>query len=218
MGVALVAVVVLGTVVASSASAGTFTADQGATITGKQISGTITGAVKTQNEFTTKAGTFKCSTVTFHGVAAAASSPEQALTPTISGCFLGGVVPVHVRMNSCNYLFTAGSTTPGDPNTVEIEMHIKCNVAGDKIEIEATGSTCKTTIGPQTLTGIETHNRTDASTGRMDVEMTIDVHSITYEVHGACPNSPAQTTLFHDGSLRGVATLTSDSAGGITVH
>ncbi|HET6996949.1 MAG TPA: hypothetical protein VFI03_00035, partial [Solirubrobacterales bacterium] len=135
-------------------------------------------------------------------------------------CFLGGVVPVHVRMNSCDYLLTAGSTAPGDPNTVEIETHIKCGVLGDRIEIETTGSTCKITFRPQTLTGLETHNRTDTSVvpPRMDVEMTVDVHSIAYEVHGACPNSPAQTTLFHDGTLRGVVTLNGHGASGITVH
>ncbi|HET6996950.1 MAG TPA: hypothetical protein VFI03_00040 [Solirubrobacterales bacterium] len=219
LSLALVAVFALGAVVASSASAGTFTADPSATITGKQISGTITGGVKTQHEFTTKAGTIKCSTATFHGVATAAATTEQTLTATYSGCFLGGVVPVHVRMNSCDYLFTAGNTVGGNPDTVEVGAHVKCSNLGDKIEVEATGSTCKITIPAQgPLTGIETHNRTDASTNRMDVEATIDVHSITYEVHGSCPNSPAQTVHFNDGTYRGVATLTSDSAGGITVH
>lgn len=215
LGLALVAVFALSAVVASSASAAAaFTGDAGATITGAQVSGTITGSVKTGHEFTTKAGTIKCSTATFDGVATAAVSAEQTLAPTYSGCFLGGVVPVHVKMNGCDYLFKGDTTV--STSTITVKTDVVCS-GGGPIIVEATGSTCVITIPAQAgLGGIEAHNAGTA--GKMEIEATIDTTGIKYEVHGSCPNSPAQTTPFTDGSYRGVAKLHSSGASGVTVH
>ncbi|HET6996954.1 MAG TPA: hypothetical protein VFI03_00060 [Solirubrobacterales bacterium] len=210
LGAAFVAVLALGAVAASSASASAFTSTVQPTITGNQISGTITGVSRPQNEFTTKAGTVKCSTVTFHGVTISAS--ELTLTPTLSGCFLGGVVPVHVKMNGCDYLVTAGEAAG---ESIEATTHIDCS-PGNLILIEATGSTCKITTPDQTLGGITFHNSGTAEA--MDVQATTDAAGITYEVHGSCPNSPTGTTLFHDGTYRGVGTLKSSDGDGLTVH
>jgi hypothetical protein len=211
LGLALIAVFALGAVSVASASAGTFTATAGATISGEQVSGTITAKTVAKHEFTTAAGTVKCTTATFTGTAAAAESATQELAPTYKECTLAGSVPVTIDVNSCKYVFHAGTAGAA---TVDV----RC--PSSPITVTVPGSTCEITIGGavggvnQGLGGITLDN--SGTSTAMDILATIDVTGIHYIVHGSCPNVPPPGT-YTDGSYRGVATIKSSNAAGITV-
>jgi hypothetical protein len=212
LGLALIAVFALGAVSVASASAGTFTAAKGATISGEQISGTITSKTVAKHEFTTVAGTVKCTTATFAGTAAAAESTTQELEPTYGGCTIAGSVPVTIDVNSCKYLFHAGTAGAA---TVDV----RC--PSSPITVTVTGSTCSITIGGtsggvnQGLGGITLTN--SGTSTAMDIVASIDVTGIHYIVDNgpSCPNAPASGT-YTDGSYRGVATI-KGSGTGITI-
>lgn len=220
LGAALVAVLAVGAVVVSSASAaGAFTAEAGKTVTGTQINGMITGKAVFKHELATAGGTLKCD-VTFHGVSGADVSPELTLTPTYSNCVTSGVILMQVTMNGCHYLLTAGNTVvPTDQNTITATIDIVCP-SGNVIDIHGTavGTNCHKTVPAQNNLGvIELHNRGNVTS--MDLEATFDITGITYEIHGQCPNNPAQTVVTNNGIYRGVATIQSATSGvGITVH
>jgi hypothetical protein len=206
----------------STAQAGVFEADSySATITGNQSPATITGKEKVKHEFLTVAGKVLCTTATFHGELTKESA-ELTITPTYSGCTIAGLAAT-VTTHDCQYLLTAGATTGVGNNTVDVETHLLCP-AGKSITVKTNLSTCEITIAPQTLTNIETHNRTSPTTSKNEVEATIDVHSIKYTIHNGskCPNEPA-SGAYATGTYEGGATFEGEVKGtpstkiGITV-
>jgi hypothetical protein len=213
LGLALIAVFALGVVSVSSASAGTFTANAGATISGEQVSGTITGKTVAKFEFTTVAGTWKCTSFTVSGTAAAAESPTQEVAPSWSGCTIAGSIPQTIDVNSCKFLFHAGTAGAAT-------MDVRC--ASSPITSTVPGTTCSITIGGavggvnQGLGGITLDN--SGTSTAMDILATFDVTGIHYIVDNgpSCPNAPGSGT-YTDGSLRGVMTIKSSGAAGITV-
>jgi hypothetical protein len=216
LGLALIAVFALGAVSVASASAGTFTANGGATISGEQVSGTITGKTVPKLEPVTVAGTWKCTSVTFTGTAAAAESPTLELAPTYSGCSAAGFLPVTIDVNSCKFVLHAGTSGAA---TVDV----RCPSSPITITIGGSGgSTCQITIGGavggvnQGLGGITLDN--SGTSTAMDILATIDLTGINYIVDNgpSCPNAPASGT-YTDGALRGVVTIKSSGAAGITV-
>ncbi len=230
LGLALIAVFAMSALAASAAQAGEFEIVGGgeATVTGNQIAGTITGVENTgKHEFVTKAGKVVCTTAAFHGIGKTATPKELTLTAEYgnttagTGCTIGGLAGPIVHMNGCDYLFTAGNTI-GATTNITVSAHIKCP-AGKVIEVTGGAGACVITIGAQTFAEsmITVENSGGAGTA-MDVKAFIDVTGIKYEIHGACPNSPAATTPFTDGTYKGVATLQghvigSGAAKGITV-
>jgi hypothetical protein len=199
LGLAFVAVLAMSSLAASAAQANFSSANYPATVSGSQIEGTITGAAVSKHEFTTKAGTVKCTTASFAGKSLAGTATELTLTPTYGGCTLAGIAAT-VNMNGCHYIFTVEKTTT--ENTVDLLTHVTCPVGG-VITVSVTGSVCKVTIaGGQTLKGIETHNEAT------DVVATIDVSGISYTIDEGpkCPNGPASGT-YTDGTYKGLATL-----------
>ncbi len=225
LGLALVAVFAMSAVASSAAQAGIFeiTAGTEATITGEQVAGLVTGAETPKHEFTTKAGVVKCTPATFHGVFKTAAPTELKLSATYgnttagTGCTLAGVAGPVVHMNGCEYLFTAGDTTPaGNTNAITVATHLVCP-AGKVIDITTPvgNPACTITIGPQTFVQSMITAQNNALTGTgMDVTATIDVTGIDYEVHGKCPNAVPETVTQTDGTYRGVVTLKGDAIPG----
>jgi hypothetical protein len=225
LGLALVAVFAMSAVAASAASAaGVFETSTGssATITGEQISGTVTEKTVTKHEFTTTVGTVKCSIAKFHGVMSSPST-ELTLTPTYEECLIAGNIPATVDMNGCDYKFTAGETVGGSSDVIEVSVHVECPPSAE-IVVTVVGTTCKIKIPRQTLTGITAENTTAASP--VDIDAIVDVTGIEYTVeNGAgpakCPKEKVGTELkevpdgtYTNGTYKGVATLKGEEVGG----
>jgi hypothetical protein len=82
----------------------------------------ITGEQTTQNvlEVTNTAGGFvkvKCNVATFEGTTVFNSGTDLTITPTYSGCTLGGLAAT-VRMNGCKYTLTAVASHLADVDIV----------------------------------------------------------------------------------------------------
>jgi hypothetical protein len=212
LGLALIAVFALGVVSVSTASAGTFTANAGATISGEQVSGTVTGKTVAKFELATLAGTWRCTVFNVSGTAAAAESPTQEVAPSWTGCTIAGSVPVTIDPN-CRFLFHAGTAGAAT-------MDVRC--PSSPITVTLAGSTCSITFGGaaggvnQGLGGITLDN--SGTSTAMDILATFDVTGIHYVIDNgpSCPNAPASGT-YTDATLRGVMTFKSSGAGGITV-
>ncbi len=225
LGLALVAVFAMSAVVASTAQAGVFeiTAGTEATITGEQVNGLVTGVETPKNEVILDTGAFKCTPATFHGVFKTAAPTELKLSATYgnttagTGCTFSGIAGPVIHMNGCEYLFTAGNTTPaGNNNAITVAMHLICP-PGKVIDITTPigNPPCTITIGPQTFpeSMITAQNNAIAGTG-MDVTATMDITGIDYEVHGKCPNAVPETVTRTNGIYRGVVTLKGDAIPG----
>ncbi len=117
-----------------------------------------------------------CTTTTAQGIIRSRAEAEEGKTtivPAFAGCtaeILGNIDPVTVTFNSCDYDITDTEITSGTIKTegweVTGSLHVKCNTAGDKIEIHvfanatthAAGTAlCTYTIHPQgPLSSIDT--------------------------------------------------------------
>jgi len=207
MGLALVAVLALGAVVASSASASTFEAESyPVTLTGSQIGTDV---------FTTNAGTVSCTNATYHGSSSAASSTVE-VAPTYSGCTAFGFINTPIDVNGCKYLFHSGAKNSADnyAGTVDIVCP-KVETEGGTIHntsIVVTGAGCTVTIGSQSgLSGITFVDNTTASP-KKDVTTKIAIsQKIAYTVDAGCSTTKAGS--FTNGSYTGEATVTGDVPG-----
>lgn len=103
---------------------------------------TIAGTQNNIHHF--KTGTFDvtCETAEFKGTQAAKTAETQTITPTYSKChvIILFTFSAEVKFNSCDYSFNANG-----------DVTVKCNTAGDKIEVVSAGCTVK--IGAQTIKG-----------------------------------------------------------------
>jgi hypothetical protein len=163
MGLALVAMLAIGAMSASAASAevGEFTAEEyPASMTAVQIEG--------GHSFTTAAGTLTCENAHFEGTLPAAQN-DLNVTPEYTGCEvetgpLAGA-PVTVTNNGCTYTFTVTTTVIED--TAEGLVHLICGSTPMQVHIYANHTKhtngeilCTYTIGSQTINNIHYENHT----------------------------------------------------------
>lgn len=179
LGLALVAVVVMNAVIASSASASyEFTSNKANT--------NLTAAQIGNHTFSTAGQTIQCSTTTSSGTQSGSAASEITVTPNYSNCtYSAGAKVVHVTMNGCAYILTGATTADGKHGTVDIECP-----AGKVIEMHFTNfngaETCTLTIASQ----IETEGYT--ATNSVTDPNHIVIHTtgrVTIKPHGngGCP-------------------------------
>lgn len=178
---ALLAIVALGVVGVANASAATFTASATGNITGK--------ALATQ-EFTTDAGTVKCTTIDVSGEIKKTADTEQTATIDYTNCTAFGIFSVHNI--HAHYTFTANG-----------EVHIV-----GTITITVTtgfGTSCSVKVKSQTV------KSADYVTSGSGVKVTPTIAGINYEGSGGLCGSGAKT----NGTYTGASEVT--RAGGGTV-
>jgi hypothetical protein len=191
LGLSLVAVLALTSVAASAAQAAEahFTAQTGTT--------KITGlSAEFNQKFTTTAGSVEC-TGHFEAVNPPETSKELTVKAKYTPCraFFGST-PI-IEMNSCDYVFTAGTYGP-TAGTSTGTAHITCGVAGDSIVVNAPG--CVIKIGAQTgLTSI--HYQTVTVNGISHVTVTPNVTNIKYSHSGFLCGTGSGTTGTYSGPV-----------------
>jgi hypothetical protein len=152
LGLALVAVLALGAVLASAASATP-------RITVSKYPATLKGEQKGINEFILPGGRkFKCSKANFTGeytkTQSEAATWSISAIPSYEECtaeILGNIDPVTVTMNSCYFTFTSGETKNASTTEQTGTVHVKCTVPGDKIEVHVWENSTKHKAGEATL-------------------------------------------------------------------
>ena len=176
LSMALVAVLALGAVAASSAMAeGEYTA--------AEYSTTATGTSPLGNDvFTTEGGTVECASH-FEATLAAPSSSLTAKAK-YTGCRAFGFLEATVNMGSCDYLFTTPTLveTPTANNHVwTIGVHVKCTNAAEPIKIVA--GTCEATVGEQSPGGhVIATATTNTPSKPDDIDVRATVTGIKYTV------------------------------------
>jgi hypothetical protein len=207
LGLALVALLAMGVMAASSASAqiGKVTSDTNKTAV--TLKGTDTGAVGA-NSFTVPGiSSFHCPNSHYTGhkvntVSTPLSVGETEITvrPEYTACTDSSNRAITVDMNSCHYRFYDATTTGGVAGTYGVAVDIVCPGTN---KIEVTGSSCSPIkIGPQTdLTGFHLTN-TPAGAIKDDVDLTGEVNVAT-----TCFGIPATAVYKADVTMRGYNTL-----------
>ena len=208
LGLALVAVLALGAAMASVASAKFDSEIEHTLISGEQPAGK-------PHTFTVEAGTTTCGTAKFSGTALGTfngtswTKEDLTITPEYSNChttILGEEKVADVRMNGCEYTFTAGETTE-EGTKVHGTVHIICPES-KVIEVEITGANiCKVTVPAQgPVAGITYHN-TGTGTKR-DVDVISAVTTLKYTQDGVfCPgNNFSASKTFTNGKYSGEVT------------
>jgi hypothetical protein len=199
LGLALVAVFALAAMSAATASAEEFHSETAHT--------TYTGAQVAEDIFTVNAGTVKCKKAEYAGTQSVATSKEATVSPTYKECTAFGFVNTTIDVNGCGYIFTR---TP--VNGDESSIHIECP-AGNSIVV--TAFNCEVTVPAQTLSGGVTYTNEGAGTTR-SIIVDVNLTGITYIQHSkSFPGCKTEgttgagaTSLFHDGTYSGSATIT----------
>jgi hypothetical protein len=168
----------------------------------------ITGSQTAQNIFTVKntAGSgiqVKCSVATFEGTSSTTSGTDLTITPTYSGCTLGGLAAT-VKMNGCKYTFTgAGSAAL----TANVDI-VGCTASKT---ITVTKGNCTIAVGEQSgLTHVVFTSEGSAS--EMDVLATATVSNISSTQTGS--ECPAPGATQSDGTYSGTVTVKAFSDSG----
>jgi hypothetical protein len=143
LGPVVIAVLAMNVMVASVASAANEFHSAGAPTT-------ITGSHKSITAFHFPgAGSWECTTATFHSSQSATTTQDLTMHPTYSGCKLFGFSTVDTITTGCDYTFT-------QPSSSKSAMHIVC-ASGTLIRITPTvfgGSVCTITFGSQSPAGV----------------------------------------------------------------
>jgi hypothetical protein len=189
----VLAVAAIGAVSASAAQAGDLTV--GTPGSGSAI---ITAETDVINEFKVKTGLWRCTTIKFSPTTVTNGATTVTVHPEYSGCKTFGVTAT-TSTTGCNYLFhttaAAGGTATWD---------IVCE-AGKEITVTPTGINCILHFPSQNgLTGITFDKAVNATTGKDDLTMTINVSGIHYTETGAGCISPGTHT---DGTYTGSVTI-----------
>jgi hypothetical protein len=225
LSLAMVAVLALGAIGAQAASAAfNFTAP-GA---GASQVIELTGTKITNHVFKNAGGEVTCSTISFSGSATGPEQTQQTSIPSYSGCSAFGFAEAHVKMNGCDYLFTAPTTEPEAGKYTGEPPHFICPVVGgvkQKAEITPTffgASVCTQFIPEQTPTGghVIYSNSGTAGTG-MDVVVKSATTGIHYTGTGSsCGNSETHSDGEYTGetTLRGYSNAAHTIQFGITVN
>ena len=219
LGLALGALLVLGAMAASAASAKFDSEVEHTLISGDQPAGK-------PHTFTVNAGTTTCKVAKFSGTSVGAftgtswTSEDLAITPEYRECptiVLGESHDTHVKTNGCIYTFHAGETTEAGTK-VDGSTDIVCP-AGKVVEWEITGANiCKITFPPQNnVAGITYHNTGTGAT--RDVDWIISITTLTYTQDGIfCPGNNFMTpTTFTNGKYSGEVTLVGTNTAGTQV-
>jgi hypothetical protein len=178
LGLALVAVLAMGIVVASAA--------QASTVTAESYPATITGAQVGTNELSIGSGARKvtCSTATAHGTLASPGVSTITLAPTYSGCTSTGGLPLTISTNGCVYTLSPTSVTATTgtglvaidcPAGQEITIDIYENAAGHASDTEK----CEYHLKPQgPLAAGEYHNEGTGSTREISITLKLSIHTV----------------------------------------
>jgi hypothetical protein len=196
LGVAFVAVLAMTALAAASAQAHFSSAAYPAVASGEQTE---------KHEFTTVAGTVKCSTANFTSGSISETSSTLTVTPEYKTCTIAGIGAT-VNMNGCDYVFSVDSSSGGVSN---LNTAVNCPGGSGPIKVNVTGSTCEIQIGAASngsLNGLTTTNASPNVTGA------INVTGITYTVVNGnkCPNAPASGS-YSTGSYKGGISLSGNN-------
>ena len=161
LGLALIAVLAMGALSASAASAGTFHSEiaTDTVIKGEQIGTDV---------FTVNAGTVKCNEAKYNGNQAGATATTVKVTPEYSECTAFGFVNTTIHSKQCTYEFS------GD----NLDVVIGCPAAEP---ITVTAFNCWITVPSQTLAGAITY--TNVAGPPKDVKVKVNSKTITYTQH-----------------------------------
>ncbi len=187
LGVALVAVVALGVVMASAAQASKFTASEyPATITGEQEAGQI-------NRLTIGSNYFQCGTGNYHGTMTEASS-TLTTTIDITGCETSFGTEATVDNNGCDYLLHSGAEVT--PDVFSATLDLVCPV---EKEVTITLGLCTIHIKPQKgLGGVILTNKTEGTRKDVTVDTSIQLEANVTNVF-LCPLTTGVQTVTTDG-------------------
>ncbi len=188
LGVLLMAVLALGAIATSTASAGTFTASE---------EGELTGSATTNQVFTA-GGEVVCKKAAVSGTITGTEAEEQEAEVNYSECKAYGVATVHVT--PAIYLFTGVGTTDED-------VHVLNTIT---LTITKTLFTnhCTITVTPQTVKGGVHYIDNN---GHVDVVATVT--GITYHSTGSpCPAAGTYT----NGTYTGTTTTERAEGGSIS--
>lgn len=164
LGLAIAAVMAMGALSASAASAANFTAAEYPVTIHAEGGGSET--------FHTLAGDVVCNTSTFSGSATGASE-TLTVHPEYSDCKVFGILNSTVDTTGCNYIFHTGSGS-GDNWTATVS--VSC---GSGSSIKVTAATCAAEIkSTGQLSSVDLINNTGAG----DVEVNPTVGGIPYTV------------------------------------
>jgi len=206
-GLAVMAVCLLGAIVAQGASAKsalTIPAPVPPTVS-------ITGdGHNTPTHLRANGSTVTCNTTTYSAkdTSGTGSISEMTVAPTYSACTAFGFATAHVKTNSCTFTFTTPSTLikAGEPTWHGADLHLLCP-SGKSIEITPTAfgaSVCTQFLSPQTPTGGHVVGTNAGTTAEMDVTLDITLTGIHYTgTGGACGNAETHS----DAELEGNSTV-----------
>ena len=186
LGLALVAVLALTAIAASSASALKFTANSYPV----HLTGTQSGSHK----FTVTGSTVTCTTATFTGSATGAST-TQTMTPIYTGCTAFGFINSTVTGfphtgGNCDYLFGEPTSSAG-----VITGHAALTCASGDVQIDA--GPCTVTLQPANNTTLKTNTYTlnTPAAGEITVDTNItNVHAEVTKSEFGCPISKGTHT------------------------
>lgn len=207
LGLALVALLAMTAVSASTASADDLTSEKTpVTLTGKQSG---TGDV-----FTTTAGTVKCKEVIYTAASVVTPTTTVDVTPNYPLTTAGGEqncagfsLPAEITTSGCVYRLTIGAATTGG-------FDIVCPVGQEITATVKGGGTTKCTIHipPQNIAAGVTFSNTGAGTTR-EVDIASNISGTLAYKHTAGTGLGACTSGSASGSYTGSAIVTAESGG-----
>ncbi|HEX3174309.1 MAG TPA: hypothetical protein VHQ43_08850 [Solirubrobacterales bacterium] len=193
LGVACFALLAMGAIGASAASAHTFDVEVDHTI----LSAEVTPTFKEGKQiFTTATGEVVCKKISLSSaspentilVAEGKTTGIEAVTaqPTYSECTATipelGTVKETYEFTTCYYEFT-GKTDANE----HAEVHVKCTTKGDEIHVKVTAANLKCyTIPEQTLGGIHYTDTPNSGGATRDIDVLATIESLETTKEGAC--------------------------------
>jgi hypothetical protein len=195
LGLAFIAIMAMNVAASSAAQASELHAEGGPSVN-------ITGQQTTQQKIQIFPSlNIQCTTASFEGTVqgdtqSQTTAQEFTLTPTYTGCTLGGLNAI-IDMNGCKYTVTGN----GQPALTAL-VDISGCTSGKTIEITAPG--CTITVPEQP--GLSHVTFTNIPGPPKDLEVQFTIASIKYEVHGFTCGTP-ETQLRQDGQYVGKATF-----------
>lgn len=201
LGLALVASLALGAVVASSASAA-FEAESTPVRVTRSANNT---QVFTYQE---EGAQVQCSTVGGSGEQTTSPTTDFRFNPTYSGCTVPGIGTAVVSMNGCGYTFTA-NTGSTNLNAASFQTHLVCP-EGATITITISsifGDVCTLHLGSQTTSGTITGSNVGSGTTR-EVKVTSNVTGVSGTRTGSSLCGPTSSTT---GTYTGEVTTTGEN-------
>jgi len=186
-GIAAIAALAMTAVAANAA--------QGAVFHGESAPVEFSGSQVTKHKFTVDGGSTTCSTATFSGSNASATSQTAVLAASYSGCKLFGLFNASVAMNGCEYEFVTDETDTTSPYAATVNI---VNCGGEEIEVTSGVTACVVTVGEQG--SLSSLSLTNVAGG--DIEAAINVSGITYTENAECPSPGTRSNGTYTGSAK----------------